>query len=240
VDHEFSQRNPGSSTGEDQQTSTGFVFGRAAGLPGLFHIFAAGDWGWIKGWLFIGVFLACTTVALWYVWRANPEVVAARISSHPGTKSWDKTLLAFFFPLLAAIAPVAALDDERFHWFPLPWWVCGVGYAFFLIGTVIITWAQSVNKFFERTVRIQTDRGQKVIDTGPYAIVRHPGYVAGIFWFLGMALCLTSLWALLPAGLAWGLLILRTQWEDQTLQAELPGYKEYRERVRYRMIPGVW
>jgi protein-S-isoprenylcysteine O-methyltransferase Ste14 len=104
----------------------------------------------------------------------------------------------------------------------------------------ILTWAEAVNKFFEVTVRIQTERGQKVIDTGPYAIVRHPGYVGGILFCVGTALCLGSVWALVPASLASAILILRTQWEDQTLQAELSGYKEYTQRVRYRLIPGVW
>jgi protein-S-isoprenylcysteine O-methyltransferase Ste14 len=97
---------------------------------------------------------------------------------------------------------------------------------------VVFTCVGAVNKFAEPAVRIQTDRGHKVVDTGPYAIVRHPSYVAGIPLFLGIALCLGSLWAIVPAVLASVLLILRTQWEDQTLQAELPGYKEYREKVR--------
>lgn len=97
-----------------------------------------------------------------------------------------------------------------------------------------------VFRFFELTVRIQTDRGQQVIDTGPYAVVRHPGYVGGFFMVAGIALSLGSLWALLPAGLASASLILRTRWEDRTLHAELPGYKEYTERVRYKLIPGVW
>jgi protein-S-isoprenylcysteine O-methyltransferase Ste14 len=117
---------------------------------------------------------------------------------------------------------------------------CGVGYVLFLTGLGILTWAEAVNKFFEVTVRIQTERGHKVIDTGPYAIVRHPGYVGGILFFVGIALCLGSVWAPIPAGLAAALLILRTRWEDQTLQAELAGYKEYTERVRYKMLPGVW
>ena len=141
---------------------------------------------------------------------------------------------------MLAIFPVAALDDGRFHWLPVPWWVCGMGYALFLGSMGIVTWAEAVNKFFEPTVRIQTERGHKVIDTGLYALVRHPGYVGGILFCMGTALGLGSLWALLPAGLASALLILRTQWEDQTLQAELPGYKEYTQRVRYKLIPGVW
>jgi protein-S-isoprenylcysteine O-methyltransferase Ste14 len=200
----------------------------------------AGTWAWAKGWLFIGVFLGTLAVVALYLWRVNPEVVVARGGFHEGTKRWDKTLLWFFFPPVYAIVPVAALDDGRFQWFPVPWWVCGIGYVLFLVGMGIVTWAEAVNKFFEVTVRIQTERGQKVIDTGPYAIVRHPGYVGGILFFVGIALCLGSVWALTPAGLPSALLIPRTRWEDQTLQAELAGYKGYTERVRHRLIPGVW
>jgi protein-S-isoprenylcysteine O-methyltransferase Ste14 len=200
----------------------------------------AGTWAWGKGWLFLLVLLAASTPALLVLWRVNPEVLVARSRIHAGTKRWDKVLLCFLFPAMTAIFPVAALDDGRFHWLPVPWWVCAVGYLLLLVGIGITVWAEAVNKFFEPTVRIQVERGHKVIDTGPYAIVRHPGYVAGSLTFVGIALSLGSLWALIPAGLSTVLLILRTRWEDQTLQAELPGYKEYTERVRYKLIPGVW
>jgi protein-S-isoprenylcysteine O-methyltransferase Ste14 len=206
----------------------------------LFLFLPAGTWAWTRGWLFIGVFLGTVVVVACYLWRVNPEVVVARTGLHEGTIRWDKILLWFLLPTVYVIVPVAALDDGRYHWFPLPWWVCGVGYLLLLAGMGLVAWAEAVNKFFEVTVRIQTDRGHHVIDTGPYAIVRHPGYVAGILACVGIALCLGSLWALLPAGLGSGLLILRTRWEDQTLQAELAGYKEYTERVRYKLIPGVW
>jgi protein-S-isoprenylcysteine O-methyltransferase Ste14 len=206
----------------------------------LFMFLPAGTWEWTQGWLFIGVFLGTLAIVALYLWRVNPEVVVARSGFHEGTKRWDKTLLNFFLLAVYAIIPLAALDDGRFHWFPVPWWVCAMGYVLFLAGMGIVTWAEAVNKFFEVTVRIQTDRGQKVIDTGPYAIVRHPGYVAGILFCVGIALCLGSVWALIPAGLASALLILRTQWEDQTLQAELAGYTDYTKRVRFKLIPGVW
>jgi protein-S-isoprenylcysteine O-methyltransferase Ste14 len=213
------------------------------GLPLFFVLFMflpAGTWAWTKGWLFILALLGIVAVVGLYLWRVNPEVLIARSRTHEGTKRWDRILLCFFFPTIWAIVPVAALDDGRFQWSSLPWWVCAVGYATLLVGVGITTWAEAVNKFFEPTVRIQTDRGHAVIDTGPYSLVRHPGYLGGFFTAMGMALSLGSLWALIPAGLASLLLILRTQWEDQTLQAELPGYKEYTQQVRYRLIPGVW
>jgi len=97
-----------------------------------------------------------------------------------------------------------------------------------------------VNKFFEPTVRIQMERGQRVIASGPYAIVRHSGYLASVLIAFGTALSLGSVWALIPAAISSVLLVLRTKWEDQTLQEELAGYKEYTEQVRYRLIPSVW
>jgi len=206
----------------------------------LFMFLPAGTWAWPKGWLFVLVLLVVISAVFLVLHRVNPDVIVARSRFHEGTKRWDKMLLCLYFPAMSAVLLVAALDDSRFHWFPVPWWVCGVGYALLLVGMGIVTWAEGVNKFFEVTVRIQTERGHSVIDTGPYAIARHPGYVGGILHAIGMALSLGSLWALIPACLASVVLIVRTQWEDQTLQQELTGYTEYAQRVRRKLIPGVW
>jgi protein-S-isoprenylcysteine O-methyltransferase Ste14 len=189
--------------------------------------------------VFISLFVGTLMVAGLYLWCVNPDVLLARICFHRGTKRWDRVLLCFLLPAVYAVFLIAALDGGR-HRLPAPWLVRGIGYVLFLIGVGILTWAQSVNRFFEKTVRIQTDRGHKVIDTGPYAFVRHPGYIGFMLFFVGGALCLGSLWALIPACLASSLLVLRTRWEDQTLQAELPGYKEYAQRVHCKLIPGVW
>ncbi len=206
------------------------LIGFLIGLPVYFILFMflpAGMWDWPRGWLFIAVFLATLAIAGLILWRSQPGSAGRRSRPHEGTKPWDRILLVFFLTAVYAIVPMAALDDGRWHWSDLPWWVCAVGYLLLVAAMALVTWAEAVNKFFEVTVRIQTDRGQHVIDTGPYAIVRHPGYVAGILLCVGMALCLGSLWALIPAGVASGLLILRTRWEDQTLHAELAGYREY-------------
>jgi protein-S-isoprenylcysteine O-methyltransferase Ste14 len=177
----------------------------------LFLFLPAGTWAWEKGWLFILVCVTLGVLASLYVWQVNPEVLAARVNPHEGTKGWDKVLLGLFFLTGLATIPVAALDEGRFHWSALPWWVCLVGYALLLAGMVLLTWAQAVNKFFEPTVRIQADRGQRVIDTGPYAVVPHPGYVSWFPLSAGIALSLGSLWALIPAGLSCLVLILRAQ-----------------------------
>ena len=213
------------------------------GLPAYFAacmFWPAGDWAWTRGWLFLATSMGAMAVAALCLWRVNPEVLVVRTGIHPGTKRWDSILLKFFFPAVYAIIPVAALDAGRFHWHPLGWRVCGAGYLLFLAGFALVAWAEAVNKFFEVTVRIQTERNHVVVDSGPYAFVRHPGYAGGMILFAGMALSLGSLWALIPAGLASALLLLRLHWEDQTLQAELPGYQEYARRVRSRLFPGIW
>ena len=219
---------------------------RAAGMLvvqtvvlGLLLFLSAGTLAWERGWLFLAVFLAVTSVIILYIWRTNPDLIGAR-SRVRFEKRWDFFVGSTAIAGLVAIFPVAALDDGRFHWHPEPWWVCGVGYALLLVSMGVLTWVGAVNKFAEPAVRIQTERGHKVIDTGPYAAVRHPSYVTAVFFFSGIALSLGSLWALVPAGVATLALLVRTAWEDQTLQAELPGYKEYAQRVRYKWVPGVW
>lgn len=127
----------------------------------LFMFLPAGTWAWTKGWLFIAALLVIIAVVLFVLWRVNPEVVVTRSHTHEGTKRWDKILLWFYFPTIWAIVPVAALDDGRFQWSDLSWWVCAVGYALLLVGVGITTWAEAVNKFFEPTVRIQTERGHR-------------------------------------------------------------------------------
>ncbi len=135
----------------------------------------ARTWARSRGWLFLGVLLASSILMTLYLRRVNPEVIAARINRHQGTKRWDLLLvMTFIMPTIVPIQIVAALDDGRFHWFPVPWWVCVLGYALLIIGMVGVTSAESVNKVFE-----PTDRGHEVFDNGPYAIIRHPGYAFG-------------------------------------------------------------
>jgi protein-S-isoprenylcysteine O-methyltransferase Ste14 len=200
----------------------------------------AGTWAWFRGWLFLFVLVVASIVGTLYLRRVNPEVIAARINRREGTRRRDRYLGVIFLTTVMAIPILAALDDGRFHWLPVPWWVCLLGYALLIAGLAGMTWAQSVNKFFEATVRIQTERGHQVIDSGPYAVVRHPGYAAGYLLFVGMPLALGSVWALVPVILLCPLLVLRTVWEDRMLRGGLAGYRQYAQRVRYRLVPGVW
>jgi protein-S-isoprenylcysteine O-methyltransferase Ste14 len=200
----------------------------------------AGTWAWFRGWLFLFVFVVASIVGTLYLRRVNPEVIAARINRREGTRRRDRNLGVIFLTTVTAIPILAALGDGRFHWSPVPWWGCLLGYTFLIAELAGMTWAQAVNKFFEASVRIQTERGHTVIDTGPYAVVRHPGYAAGYLLFVGMPLALGSLWALVPVILLCPLLLLRTVWEDRMLREGLAGNQEYAQRVRYRLVPGVW
>jgi protein-S-isoprenylcysteine O-methyltransferase Ste14 len=156
-------------------------------------------------------------------------------------KAWDKVLaplmaLSVTFPLVI----VAGLD-HRFGWTPVfPLWLIVFGFLLISIGYAFAAWALAENRFFSSVVRIQTERGHVVCDTGPYRVVRHPGYAGNILALLGIVLALSSMWTLIPAAVALIIAVIRTVLEDQTLQDELPGYRDYVRRVRYRLMPGIY
>jgi protein-S-isoprenylcysteine O-methyltransferase Ste14 len=219
------------------------AIGYAIGLPLallLLIFLPAGSISWRPGWVFIAVLIVAFGISALVLARVNPIIYRARSRFQPGTKGWDKALLAVVLPAMVAILPVAALDAGRFHWSAVPDWVAVVGYVAAVAGIAVTAWAQAVNPFFEPGVRIQSERHHHVIDTGPYRFVRHPGYVAALMLFFGMALALGSFWALVPAVLASAALVLRTSWEDRLLRAELPGYADYASDVRSRLLPGIW
>jgi protein-S-isoprenylcysteine O-methyltransferase Ste14 len=195
--------------------------------------------GWWNGWIFLAVFAVQMAVGSLYLWQRNPAIFVARSKIHKGTKSWDKLVLFFLLLAFLAIFPVAALEN-RYEWSSVPVWTIIVGYLLTTIGTLGSVWGYGVNKFAEPGVRVQTERGHKVIDSGPYAIVRHPLYVAGFLFAVGIPLALGSFWALIPVAVATLVLVVRTALEDRMLHEELDGYREYAARVRYRLIPRVW
>ena len=201
----------------------------------------AGKITWWRGWIFVIVYLATSAAATAYLWRTNPEVVVARSTIHrQGQPAAQALLLAGLLVAFIAIFTVAALDAMRYHWSSVSPWLTIVGYALYLTGTAGQVWALRVNKFAEPSVRIQTERQQRVVDTGPYATVRHPLYATGLLVCAGIPLALGSLWALVPAGIGTALIVARTALEDRMLQADLAGYRDYAARVRYRLVPGIW
>ncbi|MCL5108717.1 MAG: isoprenylcysteine carboxylmethyltransferase family protein [Chloroflexi bacterium] len=199
----------------------------------------SGEFGWLWGWLYVATYVAGIAVNSVFMLR-RPEQVAER--GRAGfQKNWDKVVslawgLLFFFILLV----VAGLD-ERLGWSPdLSLGLQLVGLAGFALGLALFSWAMIVNAYFSTVVRLQSDRGHTVCGSGPYRVVRHPGYAGAILQGLAAPLLLGSLWALVPGTVAGALMVLRTVLEDRTLQKELPGYEDYVRRVRFRLLPGVW
>jgi protein-S-isoprenylcysteine O-methyltransferase Ste14 len=210
-------------------------------LMGAALFLSAGTVQWLHGWLFLAVFLLLTLVAMAWLSRVNPDIFVARSRlTGQGTKGWDRVILALLLSSFVMVLIVAGLDDGRFHWAPAPEWAVLLGYVLLLAGFFGTAWPQAVNRHFEPSVRVQSDRDHHVIMTGPYAYVRHPGYIFASILTFGLALALGSLWALLPALLVVVVFVIRTRLEDATLQRELPGYAEFAARVRYKWIPGVW
>ncbi len=201
---------------------------------------AAGSWGWLRAWFYLGVDLLMKVVSGAIVARYNPAVIAARAQRHKGTKGFDKFFGVAFLLLGAAVIVVAGLDAVRFQWSPLPAATILAGALLQILGGIPVVWAMVVNPFLETTVRIQEDRDHKVIMHGPYRFVRHPMYVGILLQLCATPLILGSAWAFAPVCVCVVLFFWRTSLEDRTLRKELPGYEEHAARTHFRLIPGVW
>ncbi len=226
-------------TRTDSRASTSMaVAAVVAILAGLLFVLAR-HLDWTLGWIYVGIVVVTLAINLACLLRWNPELIRRRVGVRKGTKTWDIVWLALFAPVMIAVFVVAVLEArDGVSSAPGPAWLLGL--VLFVPGWALITWSMAVNPFFEKGVRIQTERGHRVIDTGPYAYVRHPGYVGFAGWILSTPLLLASAWAFAPALLAVVELAIRTALEDRTLHAELSGYPEYAGRVRFRLIPGIW
>lgn len=211
-------------------------------MLGMLAFFPAGTLRWPLGWAMLGTYVAGLFVTETLATVIHPGLFEQRVvTSAKGVRGWDHLLtgIAKVASILIAL-PVAGLD-YRFGWSPqMPLAVPLVALGVSVLGHALSGWAMVTNAFFAGAVRIQTERGHSVIDGGPYRIVRHPAYAGWIAMFLTMPLVLGSLWALLPAAVAAAAYVIRTAKEDRTLQEELPGYAEYTQRTRYRLLPGIW
>ena len=219
------------------------VIGGAAVAPlfvaGFFWL--AGRADWTAGWAYLGLLTAGQGGSALYVWRKNPELVRRRGEVGEGTQSWDILVLGLFGVSYCAVLVVAPLDAVRYRWSTMSTWLWPLGAVMYLTGVLGVTWAMVANTHFEKFVRIQKDRGHQVVDTGPYRIIRHPGYAAALLSLpLATPLLLGSWWACVPAVVAALCLAVRTALEDRFLQAELAGYQDYARRVPYRLLPRIW
>jgi protein-S-isoprenylcysteine O-methyltransferase Ste14 len=201
---------------------------------------SAGDLAWRQGWIYMAILWASTILPLFGPFRLDEGLLEERMSRKPDAKRWDRIFVALVGILTLADLLVPGLD-HRYHWTrPLPVWAISLGLGLVIVGTAGLIWSMQVNRFFSTVIRIQKDRGHRVVTQGPYQVVRHPGYAAWSLRTLGVPLLLGSFWAFIPSSLFIATFVVRTTLEDRLLQAELPGYRDYVERVRAKLVPGVW
>lgn len=200
----------------------------------------AGRLNYWQGWVYAGLSTLRLLVAR-IVLSNQSELLDERAQPGPGVKQWDKFLYILKIPIISAIIVIGSLDAGRFGLTPdIPLGIY-IGFVTInILGHGINLWAMRVNRYFSSMVRIQTDRGHEVITDGPYRYIRHPGHLGVILIQLSSAIILGSLWALIPSVMLTVLVFIRTYFEDKTLRAELPGYKEYAGTVRYKIIPYIW
>lgn len=202
---------------------------------------AAGKLAWINAWIYVGLISIYQIISTVVLAKANPEVLNERGTvAKAGTKTFDKVYVALYPVLSFGSLVIIGFDAVRFQWSFMPFWLTFVGIFMFIAVSPIALWAMAINKFFEWTVRIQDDRNQYVCTSGPYKIMRHPGYAGLIISLLAYPLVLGSWWGFLPNFTLIFIIVIRTALEDRTLQKELPGYKGYAQQVKYRLIPFIW
>lgn len=202
----------------------------------------AGNFAGFRPWAFFGASFLHYAISTAIQFKLNPELLVHRLKiKREGSKLWDEILMrAINLTVLLAVPAIAGLDVGRFHWAVLDLQFAALGFVFLMASTILINWAMAVNPHFEPTVRIQTDRGHTVISTGPYRIVRHPGYLGGVFYSLSIPLIIGSAFTFIPVGIYIILLMIRASLEDRTLQEELDGYSEYSRQVKYKLFPSIW
>jgi protein-S-isoprenylcysteine O-methyltransferase Ste14 len=202
---------------------------------------AAGRLNLPRAWLFYGLNLGFVIVNMVIGSKLFPELVNVRGEiKKKDTKSWD-IVFAIIYTLMLFVSPaIAGLDVGRYLWSDVTiYWVIP-GVSLFFVSVIFVDWAMMTNTYFDTAVRIQKDRGHSVVATGPYKIIRHPGYVGMILLYISSPLIIGSLFAWIPAAIIIVSFFIRTALEDKTLRNELEGYLDYSKKVKYRLIPGVW
>jgi protein-S-isoprenylcysteine O-methyltransferase Ste14 len=210
-------------------------------LAGLLFI-PAGRLNWLDAWIYIiayGIFLL--SYAAWGFLKDPAQLEErSQAQSAKNVKPWDRVILFAYTVCLLALLVVCGLDAGRFRWTFIPPPVRGVGWIGMACAAALIFWCLTTNTYLSRVARIQADRGQVAITSGPYRYVRHPMYLGIIVLFVCSPIVLGSIWAVIPGGMICILFIIRTGKEDRMLIEELSGYSEYTQRVRYRLFPKIW
>lgn len=202
----------------------------------------AGTFKWLEAWIFLLLYFIWLTAVIAWMKKNDPELLKERMTGRKkkDVKRWDKVFLFTYSLMVLVLVVLTGFDAVRFHWSQVPLVVKVVGFLGFILAIIIVSWTMKENTYLSEMVRIQKERGHQVCTTGPYQYVRHPMYAAVIVFLFCFPLALGSYYSLIPAFVTVILFLFRTALEDKTLHNELQGYEEYAEKVRYRLIPGIW
>ena len=211
-------------------------------ITGALLFAAAGTVRWPEAWAYLGLWLAGAVVSGSLLVQKNPDILKERMRSpmQSQQKRWDRPLLVAIFGGWAALQIVAGLDAVRYGWSHMPLWLEIAGALAVVLGIYVFHIVMLENSYASPVVKVDAERGHRVVSSGPYAWVRHPMYAGAILYFLGTALLLGSWYAFAIGIVLIVIIALRAVWEEETLRAELPGYADYASRVKYRLVPGVW
>ena len=205
-------------------------------LVGILIFLPAGTFRFFGGWLLMVILFVPMFCAGLVMLAKNPQLLKSRLDAKE--KRAEQDLVVKLSGLMFIVGFVIAGLDFRFGWLPLPSWVNWVAAGLFLIAYLLYAEVLRENTYLSRTIEVQEN--QTVVDTGLYGIVRHPMYSATLLLFLSMPLVLGSVFSFLCFLCYPAIIIKRLKNEEIFLEAELPGYKEYKEKVKYRLIPGIW
>ena len=211
-------------------------------VMGVLLFVPAGDLDWPAGWVFLATMMASAVILSVWLARHDPALLAERMKFpvRREQKGWDRIVTALLLIAYVAWTALAGLDAGRFYWSSMPLILQALGLAL-IVACMVFAWLTfRENTFAAPVVRIQTERGQKAVTTGPYALVRHPMYAGALLFMIGQPLLLGSWWALAAAPVLVLLMAIRAVGEERELARALPGYADYMKRVRFRLIPGVW
>lgn len=204
----------------------------------------AGTWHWWEAWTLVGLWSVFGLVMTIILLRHDPVLLAERLKLVPlqkEQKSWDKALMLLFLIAGIGLYLVPGFDVVRYEWSePLPVWARIMALLVHVPCFVLLGWIMRENTYLAQVVKIDKDREHKVINTGPYSLVRHPMYTVTIILLFAIPIALGSRFTLVLSLFLTVLLIVRTYLEDRTLHAELPGYNDYAKETTYRLVPGVW
>jgi protein-S-isoprenylcysteine O-methyltransferase Ste14 len=209
-------------------------------LP-LVSFLAAGTLFWYYGWIFWILFYSSFFIIGLWVLRHNPGLIEERMVGFKSNEpTWDKAYSILIFILFSIWLIFTPLDAVRFHWSQMPTWLHVVGVIVVSCSFYLLYLTFRENPYLSSAVRIQEDRGQTVVSTGPYRYVRHPMYAGGLLFFLASGLLLGSWIGVFLGFLLVGILARRAMREERELRTGLKGYDAYMAQVKYRLIPHVW